>query len=569
MAKYTADFETNNSILECRVWAYAICEIGNTDNFIYGNSIEGFIDWCKKVKGNPTIYFHNLKFDGEYILNYLFNKGYKWVKDKKEVEDNTFTTLITDTGLWYMIEIYFKVGKKTKKVKILDSLKILNFSVDKIAKDFHLPISKLEIDYNEVRKVNHVLTEEEIKYIRNDVTIMAMALEIMFKEGLTKMTIGSDALSWYQDKLGAFKSYFPILDYDIDKVIRKSYKGGWTYANPLHIEEEIGEGIVIDKNSMYPFQLCDKTLPFGEPIHFDGRYIEDKSYPLYVQSITCSFKIKKGKLPTIQLKNTLGFIPNEYIETTNGELVTLTLTSVDLNLFYDHYEVEDITFNGGYKFKGIKGLFNTYVTTWMNRKNESKKEGNASMYIISKLLLNSLYGKFGLNPNTRSKEPYLSDEGVLKMHLLPYEIRDSIYVPVATFVTSYAREDIIRSAQKIRDYSLKKYGKDYFLYSDTDSIHALKLEEEELKNLMEIDDYKLGAYKVESTFKRAVFIRQKCYIEEDYNGVVHSTIAGLPKKLSYKVNFDNFKRGFKTNGKLMYKHVKGGVILVDTEFTIK
>lgn len=569
MAKYTADFETNNSILECRVWAYAICEIGNTDNFIYGNSIEGFIDWCKKVKGNPTVYFHNLKFDGEYILNYLFNKGYKWIKDKKEVEDNTFTTLITDTGLWYMIEIYFKVGKKTKKVKILDSLKILNFSVDKIAKDFHLPISKLEIDYNKVRKVNHVLTEEEIKYIRNDVTIMAMALEIMFKEGLTKMTIGSDALSWYQDKLGAFKSYFPILDYDIDKVIRKSYKGGWTYANPLHIEEEIGEGIVIDKNSMYPFQLCDKTLPFGEPIHFEERYTEDKSYPLYVQSITCSFKIKKGKLPTIQLKNTLGFIPNEYIESTNGELVTLTLTSVDLKLFYEHYDVEDITFNGGYKFKGIKGLFNTYVTTWMDRKNKSKKEGNASMYIISKLLLNSLYGKFGLNPNTRSKEPYLSDEGVLKMHLLPYEIRDSIYVPVATFVTSYARDDIIRSAQKIRDYSLEKYGKDYFLYSDTDSIHALKLEEEELKNLMEIDDYKLGAYKVESTFKRAVFIRQKCYIEEDYNGVVHSTIAGLPKKLSYKVNFDNFKRGFKTNGKLMYKHVKGGVILVDTEFTIK
>ena len=41
------------------------------------------------------------------------------------------------------------------------------------------------------------------------------------------------------------------------------------------------------------------------------------------------------------------------------------------------------------------------------------------------------------------------------------------------------------------------------------------------------------------------------------------------------VNFDNFKIGFTTENietdvkKLTFKHVKGGVVLVDTEFTIK
>lgn len=555
---------------ECRVWAYAICEIGNTDNFIFGNNIEDFIKWCEKVKGNPTLYFHNLKFDGCYIISYLLQNGYEWVDNRDNRRDKTFTTLITDMGVWYQIEIYFKVtSKRTVSVKINDSLKILNFSVDKIARDFKLPISKLEIDYNEIRPIGHILTDQEIDYIRNDVTIMAMALDIMFKAGLTKMTIGSDAISNYKDTITSFTDYFPMLTYEEDEVIRKSYRGGWTYANPKWTNKQIGDGIVIDKNSMYPYQLSDKLLPFGRPEYYDGHYKEDITYPLWVETITAKFDLKPNMLPTLQLKNTLGFIPNEYIETTKGEYVTITLTSVDYELLVTHYDVDVLEYHGGYKFKGIKGLFTKYVSKWMSEKNKAKKEDNASMYVISKLCLNSLYGKFGLNPNTRSKKPYLNDDKILKFELLPREIRDSIYVPVASFTTAYARMDIISNAQAIRDYSLSKYGKDYFLYSDTDSIHAMKLEEEELIKFMEIDDYKLGAYKVESTFRKACFIRQKCYIEEDYEGVIHSTIAGLPKKLGTDITFDNFKKGFTTSGKLRFMQVPNGVILVPTDFTIK
>ena len=55
MSKFTADFETSTpnwlSIdKETRVWAYAICEIGNPDNFIYGNNIDDFFKWCFKDK---------------------------------------------------------------------------------------------------------------------------------------------------------------------------------------------------------------------------------------------------------------------------------------------------------------------------------------------------------------------------------------------------------------------------------------------------------------------------------------------------------------------------------------
>lgn len=576
MRKFTADFEINVDENDCRVWAYALCEIGNINNFIYGNNIADFIDWCANKKENYILYFHNLKFDGEYIFSYLLQNGYICIKDKKDRSKKTFITLISDTGQFYSIEIYFEVGnKKVNKVTIYDSLKILNFSVDKIANDFNLPIRKLNIDYKARREVGHILTEEEIDYIRNDVEIMARALEIMFNEKLTKMTIGSDALNNYKEINKNFKRYFPILPYEIDKDIRRSYKGGFTYLNDCYKEKETGAGIVIDVNSLYPSVMMYEKLPFGEPIFFNGKYENDKLYSLYVQTISCIFDIKKDKIPTIQIKNNLSFLPNEYINSSNGDIVTLTLTSIDLVLFFEHYNVKELTFHSGWKFKAIKGLFTEYIEYWTERKIKAKKENNTALYQISKLMLNSLYGKFGLNPDVRSKYPYLSEDGIVRYGLYPAEIRESIYIPVASFITSYARKKTILTSQKIKDYTKNKYSKDYYIYSDTDSIHLLDIDENELMQFVDIDDYKLGAWKLESKFIRGKYLRQKCYIEYGYDEKMNVTVAGLPKKLGNLITFDNFNIGFTTEGmntdikKLTYKHVKGGVMLVDTEFSIK
>lgn len=584
MKKFCCDFETTTDPKDCRVWAYACCEIGDPDNFMYGNSIEDFLKWCANEKENYTCYFHNIKFDGCYIVEALLRAGFTHIKDKKDRKDKTFSTLITDMGQWYEITVWFKVsGHKVNKVTFLDSLKILNFSVEFIAskKGFDLPAQKLELDYKAYREPGHELTDEEIAYIHNDVYIMALAMDIMFQQGLNKMTIASDALNSFKTMCPKFKYLFPTLSPSLDEDIRRSYKGGFTYVSDKYAGKEVGEGVVFDVNSLYPSRMMYEYLPIGLPERFQGRYKKDSVFPLYIQKLNCIFEIKPNKIPSIQIKRSLSFRENEYLKSSNGEIVELTLANPDLELFFEQYNVEVISWDGGYKFRQAKGIFDTYINHWSDMKIKAKKEDNKAMYLVSKLMLNSLYGRFATATKGRKKIPVLVENKVQYV-TGEEEPKKGVYLPVGTFITSLARRYTIETSQLIRDWSMKHKGFDAYLYSDTDSIHALLNDDDvrELSKLIDIDDYRLGAWKHESSFKRAKFIRQKCYIEQDYDDTINVTIAGYPKKLAHLITFDNFKQGFttadfsdeqigKAGRKLRYKHVKGGVVLVDTDFTLK
>lgn len=174
---------------------------------------------------------------------------------------------------------------------------------------------------------------------------------------------------------------------------------------------------------------------FGEPVFFEGKYKEDKVYNLYVQMITCSFEIKKNKIPTIQIKNNrFKFKENEYLTSSNNELVTLCLTNIDLKLFFEHYDVYDITYECGYKFKSIQGIFEKYINKWIEIKNQATLEGNAGQRTIAKLMLNNLYGKLATSLEVQSKIPFLGEDGIIHYKLTDKEDKKGIYIPRSEFL---------------------------------------------------------------------------------------------------------------------------------------
>lgn len=604
MKSYVADFETTTDPDNCYVWAYAICEVASHDktenNVIVGTSIDEFMKWCESTAGNDKVYFHNLKFDGQFIIHWLFKHGFIHEPDQHKRRTRTFNTLISDKGLYYQIEVVFTLkGKKVNKIVFQDSLKLIPLSVDGIGKAFHLPIQKGNINYDSHNGLppGTPLTPEEEDYIKKDVRIVAHGVDYFYSEGLDKMTIGSCALNEYKNlvKKKNFKRWYPTPKFHED--VKQSYRGGFTYLNPKFAGKIIKNGIVLDVNSLYPSTMYYEYLPFGQPIFFKGKYEEDELYPLYTQMFRCQFELKKGKIPTIQIKYGGMFKGNEYLTSSNYEEVTLCLNSVDLKLFLEQYDVYNLEYLSGWKFKCTKGLFTDYIDKWSSNKIKAKEEGNHGLYLISKLFLNSLYGKFGSDNKVKSKIPYMDEDEVIHYYDSEEEEKDPVYVAMASFITSYARLKTISAAQKITDNYNEGKSKAEFVYADTDSLHISLNGEDEEKFLnecgLDIHPTNLGAWDHEMSFKKAKYLRQKCYIEneiigpEDYekgikgdNDFLYSkdeegyyklkiTVAGMPSGCYEFVNFRNFKIGATYKGKKQPKMVKGGVVLNSIDFTIK
>jgi len=543
--KLVADFETTTDPADCRVWAWGVAPIFNEGEFHYGNSIESFFDFIGLY--NTQIYFHNLAFDGSFIVDWLLKHGFAWVE--KVIHPCTFTTLISQQGKWYSVTVMWPNGRRTE---FRDSLKKIPLSVKAIADTYKLDESKLEIDYDEYREPGHKLTPHEVAYLRNDVLIVAKAMRLQIAAGMTRLTVGADSLAEFKHIFGEtqFKSMFPVLPGFMDADIRKAYRGGFTYADERYKGEIVGRGRVYDVNSLYPSVMYDRVLPYGVPRWFSDFPPDDPDYPLYIMGVTIMAKLKPGRLPCIQIKGNMYFTATEY-QTEITEPTLLVCTNVDLALWQENYDLEILAYEGGWAFRGITGVFCEYIDKWMNVKANS----TGGMRMIAKLHLNSLYGKFATNPDVTPRIPVLEDN-VLALPIGPPETRDPVYTAVGVFITSYARDLTIRTGQTHYEE---------FLYADTDSLHLLG---EGDPITLDVDEHRLGAWKRETIFEQAIYVRAKCYCEKLADGTYITHIAGLPETIAEQVTFEHFQNGHRFEGKLLPKRVAGGIVLASTEFTL-
>lgn len=669
------DFETTvfKGQVNTEVWASASVELFTEDVNVFHSIGEQF-DYFKSLKCNIVAYYHNLKFDGAFWLSYLLiDKGYKqaykkvgdnendaeWLPEKF-MENNSFKYSISDKGMWYSIII--KVNNHF--IEIRDSLKLLPFSVKRIGESFGTKHKKLDMEYTGFRYAGCAITDEESKYIANDVLVVKEALEIMFQQGHNKLTIGSCCLEEYKsicksslkNTLDYNEMYPDVYNIPIDKkvytytnageYIRKSYRGGWCYLVKGKENKPVKNGTTADVNSLYPSMMSGESgnrYPIGKP-HFWKGNIPDialSSDKYYFVRIKTRFYIKQNKLPFIQIKSSLLYKGTEALETSDvydkrtneyythyidedGNIhdtrVELVLTMTDYELLKDHYELVDFEILDGCWFYSQIGIFDEYIDKYKKIKLESK----GALRELAKLFLNNLYGKMASSMDSSFKLAYVKEDKSIGFISVAQAEKKPGYIPVGSAITSYARNFTIRAAQK------NYYGKDKsgFIYADTDSIHC-DLNPKEIVGI-KVHDKDFCCWKLESCWDKAVFTRQKTYIEHvthencvplekllDENGKPRKPYnnikcAGMPQRCKdlfqksldgnadikgytdettntfkqwtedekeflfeketgkpIKRNLSDFKVGLKVPGKLRPKRIRGGVLLIETPYEMR
>lgn len=589
-AFFTADFETSTeawNIDKARVWLWDICD--TKLQHINGTDIESFLNYISRFN-NCLFSFHNLSYDGSYILYYLLEQGWEFTPNK-ELKPFQFTTLITPQNVHYVYELRFPNGNL---VTINDSLKHNSMGVKRLANTYNLPIKKGEIDYDKVREIGHTPTEEELDYIHNDTEIVMRVLLEDLEHGFDKFTESGNSRKFFKKvHKKYYEDFFPLLSDDEDEYIRHSYRGGYCWLNPKHFNVMQGAMISLDINSMYPAQMLHKPLPYGEPYLEKGFAEDTKLYKLlkqhsevvYIQHLTCSFTLRKNHVPTVAKKSFKGFsIKDLYLSDSGFKICEMWLTNVDLKLLFENYKVWDITYIDCYIFKAISGkeisteqaktmtvdeiiendgigsLYYNYLLPWRKQK-EHTKGGQRER---AKKMQNIAYGAQATSKTGDLVYPEIGENNLLHYKRYTGEHRKGGYIPIATFITAYSRELLITNI-------LKNF--DRFVYCDTDSLYLLGHELPDVP----IHPTLYGYFKIEHIIDKAKFLGCKRYIyhttkdSEDPDKTIVKC-CGAPDGITNQMTFENFVPYDGINGvfegKITAKIVCGGKHLIATTYKL-
>lgn len=476
----------------------------------------------ENTKSEKYLYISNLDLIGLRLIYNLcivgYNIKYGNVKNK-DMKEKDFCYLISAEGDFYNIKI--KRKKRILHIYNIDKLLTLSDRRDIIDAWGH--------------KERPFYSPKNYAYAAFD------AISLMntgFQRSLP-CTLSSTSRKKFNSSFNFFilKSWIKDMrDYNLDDFLRPAYHGGicflnWDLTSGKHFERCVQKnGVVVDKNSMYPWIMRNKPLPYGEPVHFKGEPTEEmkrhqKNGNIYIYvKVKTSFDIKPGKIPCIQcsgeqladhetgcMKSSKRFnkLTGKYMK--EKPEIELTLTYTDLMLLFECYDVHKIKYIEGVYFPTTRRLFKRFVDQWYFRKQHAQTKGERR---ISKMMLNTLSGNFAKRIDTKNlileydgNQLLIDDEENLGV------IASTIHIGAA--ITAYAREEIVKLGNKF-------YNR--LLYIDTDSLHLLGTD----LSGIDIGD-KLGQYKIEHKFQEAVYYKPKMYAMKE-NGNYFFKLAGVPKQ---------------------------------------
>lgn len=495
-----------------------------TKNAVFWKELDSFT----YDKSKTLLYAHNTHFDFFVLDGITHLQALKWELKNFFINSNVF--IMT----W---------RKGSKKLVVLDSGNILKKPLASIGEALGVP--KLEVDFDTV-------TDDELAfYCRRDTEILTewiKAFRRFVREhdlGTYKHTIASQAFNAYRHRFMPCKIYVhnskPVIELE-----RKAYFGGRTEA--FFLGSWQGEPFyLVDVNSMYPSVMRDNEYPV--------KFIKRRS--------SCELPTLAGYLKkycviaTVSLGTDEPVFPLRDLRTIFpvGEFTT-TLCTPELQYALDRGMITAVHELALYKKQNI---FKEYVDFFYGLKRHYKEAGNDAMYTISKLFMNSLYGKFGqrsqsikeIGPcdpsfnlietvydyHTRKHSTHYYLAG--KEYIMQGEGESfNSFVAVAAHVTSYARLFLWRL--------ICVAGVQNTLYMDTDSLLVNQLGFNKLKHLLH--PTRLGALDLQKSISTIEIRGPKDYTFDD-----KTRIKGI-KKNAKKLCDNRFEQEHFLKFRSMLRH---------------
>lgn len=618
----------------------------NWDNTINLNGVSIFQwwDYFWNLGESCTIFFHNLKFDGDFIAKFLVNeKGFKINNSKSKL--NKSFQIFRNGGRIYYIKIFFRkrINNKVKDINLFIrcSFMLLNSSIKALGKS--LGIAKLTEEQQKdktfyvVEPVDKLeeLDPDFISYCERDTEIMRLSL-LAFEKSIESLSeiqkyntkkkrkkfnvfnsLTISALSrrlmkyysnsyFYENKGGGIKPL--LISKDAYNALEMFYRGGWTQINPNYLSnpQEIGEGIMVDVVSAYPFQMT-QNLPYGEVLEEPPE--EGPYYEFYVVEVKKA-KIKKGfeHCPILKMWNKDIGVFNRYATELNNFTCYYLKEEWELiNLWYDI----EIKKRWSIYMKAAPFL-KAYASEVIDKKQHFKKAGKDAFSMGMKILANAGYGGLAMREKY-DNYVYLEQEQLNKLlgtvtEFIDYANKQDIHFELDDKQFKFKR---ISSPYQIGNYHLTvledqkdklklpnkaaaavitalervylwnfiyDVGVRHFGMSDTDSILFINVDQKAKDKISKRIGHNLGNWEIENktpikyfgTFgaKKYILLDQdKQPVKLKMSGISLESLD-LKENFSQKFNMDDDTITLE-NAVLTIKYCKSGIVLVKKDKIFK
>ena len=470
------------------VWQLAIngrCIIGREwSEFIYVmQHIAERLELCKYTR--ILVYIHNFAFEFQYIRHF-----FEWHKifaiDKRK-------------------PIY---GITTNGIEFRCSYILTNYSLEKLADQLlKYKVRKLvgDLEYSLKRHPETELSDTELQYCINDVLVISAYIKeqiekekYIHKIPLTctgycrrfvrKKCLYGDVFKRWRKQFRNYHNFIKglqIRSIEEYKQLKRAFQGGFTHAAMAWSNLTINNVDHLDFTSSYPYVLLSEKFPMTTFQDIDASKITKAQFKSYLKTHACLFDCKIYDLkPKFEYEN---YIPvykcwlKVGVAENNGRvysasMVAMTLTEVDLqiiNACYDFSHIEVSNMKIAEKGYLPKEIILSIIKLYSDKTTLKGVEGKENEYLVSKGLLNSVYGMM-VTDIVRDQIVYTDGEWSTEAADAQHDLdkynksrRRFLYYPWGVWCTAYARRNLF--------YGIFEFAGDY-IYADTDSIFCTDIE---------------------------------------------------------------------------------------------